>query len=248
MPALRTVCVRLFRRISKAPRLPVALVAVQAIALAFIGISTTFPAHASVSLVMKSPPAATADFLAPQAAPATDTGKAYASGIARAAALRHAVHVASVNHQAHLRLLAQQKAAAALRAAQARAAAAAKAAAASPPVAAHAPNSPPPPASGGTVSSSGCSDPSGYLTQSQVGMLWVCAGGPSWAESAAEAVAHCESNYYTRAYNPSGATGLWQILGAVVSGSLYDAHVNALNAVAKFKASGNSWAQWVCKP
>jgi hypothetical protein len=49
------------------------------------------------------------------------------------------------------------------------------------------------------------------------------------------------------AYNPSGATGLWQILGSVVPGSLYNAYVNALNAVAKFRASGQTFAQWVCK-
>jgi hypothetical protein len=80
-------------------------------------------------------------------------------------------------------------------------------------------------------------------------MLWVCAGGPAWAETAAENVSECESGHNTYAYNPSGATGLWQILGQVVfTGSLYDAHVNAQNAVSKFQASGDSWAQWVCQP
>lgn len=78
--------------------------------------------------------------------------------------------------------------------------------------------------------------------------LWVSAGGPSWAESAAAAVAECESGGRSNAYNPSGATGLWQILGSVVGGNLYNPYVNALNAVAKFKASGDTWAQWVCKP
>jgi hypothetical protein len=52
----------------------------------------------------------------------------------------------------------------------------------------------------------------------------------------------------THAYNPSGATGLFQIKGSVVPGDLYDAHVNALNAVSKFQASGNTWAQWTCQP
>jgi hypothetical protein len=78
--------------------------------------------------------------------------------------------------------------------------------------------------------------------------LWVSAGGPSWAEAAAAAVAECESGGRVTAYNPSGATGLWQILGAVVPGNLYDPYVNALNAVSKFRASGSTWAQWVCKP
>lgn len=101
--------------------------------------------------------------------------------------------------------------------------------------------------SGGS-GASGCSDPSGHLSASQMTMLWLCAGGPAWAVSAALRVATCESGWNTRAFNPSGASGLWQILGQVVGGYIFDAHVNALNAVAKFKASGDTWAQWVCKP
>lgn len=97
-------------------------------------------------------------------------------------------------------------------------------------------------------SSAGCYDPSGQLTAGQVRMVWECAGGPAWAAGAAVGIATCESGMNTRAYNPSGATGLFQILGSVVSGSLWDAHVNALNAVSKFSASGDSWAQWVCRP
>lgn len=89
---------------------------------------------------------------------------------------------------------------------------------------------------------------SGQLTPSQVGALWVEAGGPSWAEPAAESVAMCESGDNTNAYNPSGASGLWQILGSVVGGNLFNGYTNALNAVAKFKAAGNTWNAWVCKP
>ncbi len=88
----------------------------------------------------------------------------------------------------------------------------------------------------------------GVLTAAQVGAYWLGAGGPAWAESAAEAVAYCESGYNPAAYNPSGATGLFQILGAVVPGNLTDPAVNAANAVAKFNASGQTWAQWVCQP
>ncbi len=93
-------------------------------------------------------------------------------------------------------------------------------------------------------------DPSGQLTAAQVGELWVNAGGPAWAEGEAEETADCESGDNTDAYNPSGASGLFQILGQVTDfgGSLFDADVNAANAVAKFEASGDSWAQWVCKP
>lgn len=78
--------------------------------------------------------------------------------------------------------------------------------------------------------------------------LWVAAGGPAWAERSAAAVAECESGGRADAYNPSGATGLWQILGAVRPGSLTDPMANAVNAVAKFEASGDTWSQWVCKP
>jgi len=90
-------------------------------------------------------------------------------------------------------------------------------------------------------------DPSGVLTRDQVGSLWLEAGGPAWAEYSAETIAYCESGWNTSAFNPSGATGLWQILGAVVPGNLYDGLVNAKNAVAKFEASGDTWAQWVCQ-
>lgn len=91
-------------------------------------------------------------------------------------------------------------------------------------------------------------DPSGHLSRAQVGQLWLDAGGPAWAEWSAEEVAWCESGWNTGAWNPSGASGLWQILGYVVAGNLFDARVNAANAVAKFRASGDSWAQWVCRP
>lgn len=91
-------------------------------------------------------------------------------------------------------------------------------------------------------------DPSGQLTRDEVGTLWLDAGGPAWAEWSAEQVSYCESGWNTNAYNPSGASGLWQILGEVVPGNVFDARVNAANAVAKFTASGDTWAQWVCQP
>jgi hypothetical protein len=89
---------------------------------------------------------------------------------------------------------------------------------------------------------------SGVLTPAQVGALWLEAGGPAWAETASEAVALCESGDNTAAMNPDGASGLWQILGQVVGGNLFDGLVNARNAVAKFTASGDTWAQWTCQP
>lgn len=88
----------------------------------------------------------------------------------------------------------------------------------------------------------------GTLSFGQLENLWVAAGGPAWAEYAAARVAECESGGRADAYNPSGATGLWQILGAVRPGDLRNPMANAINAVAKFEASGDTWAQWVCKP
>lgn len=86
----------------------------------------------------------------------------------------------------------------------------------------------------------------GYYSVPALEKLWVSAGGPSWAAAQAASIAMCESNGNPRAYNPSGASGLWQILGQVVPGNIFDPMVNAENAVAKFRASGDTFAQWVC--
>ena len=88
----------------------------------------------------------------------------------------------------------------------------------------------------------------GIYSFSALETLWVSAGGPPSAEAAAATVAECESGGNPSAYNPSGASGLFQILGAVIPGNLFNPTVNALNAVAKFKGSGDTFAQWVCKP
>jgi hypothetical protein len=98
-----------------------------------------------------------------------------------------------------------------------------------------------------TASSASSYSSSGTYSYAGLERLWVSAGGPSWAAAHAASIAECESGGRVNAYNPSGATGLWQILGSVVPGSLYNAYVNALNAVAKFRASGQTFAQWVCK-
>jgi hypothetical protein len=88
---------------------------------------------------------------------------------------------------------------------------------------------------------------SGIYSYSALESLWVSAGGPASAEAQAAQIAICESGGNPQAYNPSGATGLFQILGQVVPGNLYDPMVNALNAVSKFHASGDTFAQWVCQ-
>jgi len=86
-----------------------------------------------------------------------------------------------------------------------------------------------------------------YLSFAELEQLWVAAGGPSWAAAHAAEIAECESGGHVYAHNPSGATGLWQILGQVVGGNLYAPYVNALNAVSKFRASGGNFSQWVCR-
>ena len=88
----------------------------------------------------------------------------------------------------------------------------------------------------------------GNLSFGGLEALWVSAGGPAWAESSAAAVAECESGGRQYAFNPSGASGYWQILGEVVPGNVFDPMTNAHNAVSKFEASGDTWAQWVCQP
>jgi hypothetical protein len=89
---------------------------------------------------------------------------------------------------------------------------------------------------------------SGFYSYAALESLWVSAGGPSSAESEAATVAECESGGNPNAYNASGASGLFQILGSVVPGNLFNPMVNTLNAVSKFKASGDTFAQWVCQP
>jgi LysM repeat protein len=103
---------------------------------------------------------------------------------------------------------------------------------------------PPPAPSGG--GESGFYD--SVLSFGQIEALWVDAGGPGWAEYNAAEIAECESGGNRYAYNDSGATGIWQILGQVADygESLDDPWVNAANAVSKFEASGDTFAQWVC--
>ena len=91
----------------------------------------------------------------------------------------------------------------------------------------------------------------GIYSYAALESLWIQAGGPSYAAAQAAQIAECESGGKWWAYNPSGATGLWQILGAVVPGNLYDPMVNAENAVAKWRAGSHgthdNFGQWVCQ-
>lgn len=88
---------------------------------------------------------------------------------------------------------------------------------------------------------------SGDLSFGGLESLWESAGGPSWAAWDAATIAECESGGRQYAYNLSGASGYWQILGEDVPGDIYDPMVNAENAVAKFKGDGDTFAAWVCQ-
>jgi hypothetical protein len=95
-------------------------------------------------------------------------------------------------------------------------------------------------ATGGSVGSGsgGVPGASGGFGLEALADLWKRAGGPANVAALMAHVAIAESSGNPNAHNASGATGLWQILGAVVKGNLYDPLVNARNAVAKYRAGG----------
>ena len=78
--------------------------------------------------------------------------------------------------------------------------------------------------------------------------LWINAGGPKSLAPIMAAIAEAESGGCTTAYNASGATGLWQILGAVDPSDqpkLTDAAINAKEAVLKYKDQGlGAWVTY----
>jgi hypothetical protein len=96
---------------------------------------------------------------------------------------------------------------------------------------------------------------SGGVSFAQLRSLWIKAGGPPGVATLMAHVAEAESSGNPNAHNASGATGLWQILGAVVPGNLYDPLVNARNAVAKYRAGGlapwdasrSVWGQYLAR-
>ena len=77
--------------------------------------------------------------------------------------------------------------------------------------------------------------------------LWRSAGGPGgMIAHIAGAIALAESGGNPLAHNPSGASGLWQILGQVRPGNIFNPFVNALNAVTKYRDAGGfrPWVTW----
>lgn len=75
--------------------------------------------------------------------------------------------------------------------------------------------------------------------------LWVNAGGPKNLAPTMAAIAEAESGGNSDARNPSGASGLWQILGNPFPGNPFDPATNARMAVAKYKSQGlGAWVTY----
>lgn len=85
-------------------------------------------------------------------------------------------------------------------------------------------------------------------TYAQLEGLWINAGGPRDQAATAAAIAEAESGGNSDARNPSGASGLWQILGNPFPGNPFDPATNARMAVAKYKQApggGDNFSPWV---
>jgi cell wall-associated NlpC family hydrolase len=82
----------------------------------------------------------------------------------------------------------------------------------------------------------------------QLEQLWISAGGRRSLAPTMAAIAEAESGGNPAAENPSGASGLWQILGAVRprdQAHLFDPNVNAREAVLKWQNQGlSAWQTW----
>lgn len=85
-------------------------------------------------------------------------------------------------------------------------------------------------------------------TYAQLEDLWINAGGNKTLAPVMAAIALAESSGNPDARNPSGATGLWQILGAVNpsdQGSLTNPQTNAKEAVLKYQSQGlGAWTTY----
>jgi hypothetical protein len=82
-------------------------------------------------------------------------------------------------------------------------------------------------------------------TYSQLEGLWEQAGGSATLAPTMAAIALAESGGNSAARNPSGASGLWQILGLPFAGNVFDPLTNAKMAVAKYKSQGlGAWVTY----
>ena len=82
----------------------------------------------------------------------------------------------------------------------------------------------------------------------QLEQLWINAGGSRALAPTMAAIAEAESSGNSNAYNASGASGLWQILGAVNPADqpqLFSPTVNAHEAVLKYNSQGlGAWTTY----
>jgi Lysozyme like domain len=97
----------------------------------------------------------------------------------------------------------------------------------------------------------GCTGGGGTGTQysyAQLEGLWINAGGAKALAPTMAAIAMAESAGCSTALNPSGASGLWQILGAVDPAdqkNLFDPAVNAKEATLKYSSQGlGAWVTY----
>lgn len=75
--------------------------------------------------------------------------------------------------------------------------------------------------------------------------LWVKNGGSKALAPVMAAIAMAESGGCSSAENPSGASGLWQILGNPFPGDAFNPNVNAKMAVSKYKSQGlGAWTTY----
>ncbi len=90
-------------------------------------------------------------------------------------------------------------------------------------------------------------------TYAQLQGLWINAGGPKIVAPVAAAIAEAESGGCSTAQNPTDdggkqtSWGLWQISNGTHSmpaPDIYDAGVNAGQAVAKYNGAGGSFSPW----
>lgn len=93
---------------------------------------------------------------------------------------------------------------------------------------------------GGAIAgaSSGAAAKGGAYNARSMASLWKRAGGPGKIARLMGAIGMAESTGNPGAHNPSGASGLWQILGNPFPGNPMDPMTNARMAVAKYKTQG----------
>ena len=93
-------------------------------------------------------------------------------------------------------------------------------------------------AAGASGAGGGATSAGGKYARADLAALWTQAGGPPEVAGLMAAIALAESGGNPSAYNPSGATGLWQILGNPFPGDARDPLTNARMAVAKYRTQG----------